>query len=176
MTNAPEQIEIPLSKKKLILSLVGSIAFVAIGLWLIINHQEFGDNPTLVFVVGLASVLFFGLCSVYIARKLPDNKPGLIIDNIALTDNSSAVPAGQILWSDIEDISVIRIHTQKLIKLQVKNPQKYINKQTSWLKRKIMQMNLSMFGTPIIISSVSLQVKFNDLLKILYEKLNASRQ
>lgn len=37
MTNTTRQIEIPLSKKKLILMLIGSIGFVAAGLWFAIN-------------------------------------------------------------------------------------------------------------------------------------------
>ncbi len=127
-------------------------------------------------MTGIASILFFGLCAVYIARKLPDNKPGLILDKIGLTDNSSGVSAGQILWSDIENISVIEIHRQKLIMLHVKNPQDYIDKQTSSFKRKMMQMNLNMYETPLSITSNSLQIKFDELLNILNDHLNASRQ
>jgi hypothetical protein len=180
MISTTGQIEIPLSKKKLILMLIGSIAFVTAGLWFVINpptiSNPFFGNPTVILVTGIASILFFGLCAVYIARKLPDNKPGLIIDNIGLTDNSSGVSAGQILWSDIENISVIEIHRQKLIMLQVKNPQDYIDKQTSSFKRKMMQMNFSMYGTPLSITSNALQIKFDELLNILNDHLNASRQ
>jgi hypothetical protein len=180
MTNATGQIEIPLSKKKMILMLIGSIGFVAAGLWFVINpptiSNPFFGNPTVIFVTGIASILFFGLCAVYIARKLPENKPGLIIDNIGLTDNSSGVSAGQILWSDIENISVIEIHRQKLIMLHVKNPQEYIDRQTSGFKRKMMQMNFNMYETPLSITSNSLQIKFGELLNILNDHLNASRQ
>lgn len=180
MTNTTGQIEIPLSKKKLILMLIGSICFVAAGLWFVINpptiSNPFFGNPTVILVTGIASILFFGLCAIYIARKLPDNKPGLIIDNIGLTDNSSGVSAGQILWSDIENISVIEIHRQKLIMLQVKNPQDYIDKQTSGFKRKMMQMNFNMYGTPLSITSNSLQIKFDELLNNLNDHLKASRQ
>lgn len=175
MTNTTGQIEIPLSKKKLILMLIGSIGFVMAGLWFVINPSLFG-NPTLVFVTGVASISFFGLCAIYITRKLPDNRPGLIIDKLGLTDNSSGVSGGQILWSDIENISVIEIHRQKLIMLQVKNPQDYIDKQTSGLKRKMMQMNFSMYGTPLSITSNALQIKFDELLNVLNDHLNASRQ
>lgn len=180
MTNTTGQIEIPLSKKKMILMLIGSIGFVAAGLWFVINpptiSNPFFGNPTVIFVTGIASILFFGLCAVYIARKLPENKPGLIIDNIGLTDNSSGVSAGQILWSDIENISVIEIHRQKLIMLHVKNPQEYIDRQTSGFKRKMMQMNFNMYETPLSITSNSLQIKFGELLNILNDHLNASRQ
>lgn len=180
MLNSTGQVEIPLSKRKLILMLIGSIGFVAAGLWFVINppnsSSPFFGNPTVIFVIGLVSILFFGLCAVYLARKLPDNKPGLIIDNIGLTDNSSGVSAGQILWSDIENITVFEMNRQKLVMLQVKNPQDYIDKQTNGFKRKMMQLNLKMYGTPLSITSNSLKIKFEELVKILNDRLNASRQ
>jgi len=61
MTNE-EQIEIPLSKTKMTLTFLGSLVFVGLGLWFLINppksnHLLFG-NPTLIFIAGLASVIF----------------------------------------------------------------------------------------------------------------------
>ena len=44
MTNTTGQIEIPLSKKKLILMLIGSIGFVAVGLWFVIKLPAI-SNP-----------------------------------------------------------------------------------------------------------------------------------
>jgi hypothetical protein len=180
MTNTTGQIEIALSKNKLILMLIGAIAFVIIGFWFVISpptiNNSFFGNPTRLLIIGIIAIVFFGFSAVYIARKIPDNKPGLIIDKIGLTDNSSGVSAGQILWSDIENISVIEIHRQKLIMLEVKNPQDYIDKQTSGFKRKMMQMNLNMYGTPLSITSNSLKIKFEELLNILNERLQDSRK
>jgi hypothetical protein len=106
---------------------------------------------------------------------LPDNKPGLIIDQTGLTDNSSGVSAGQVLWSDIEAISVIEIHRQKLIMLKVRNPQEYIDKQTSGFKRKMMQINFKLYGTPLSITSNGLKISFEELLSTLTDKLKQAR-
>jgi hypothetical protein len=134
MTSTTQRIEIPLNKQKLILMLAGSIAFVAIGLWFVISppviENAYWGSPVKMMTAGYASILFFGLCAVFILRKLPDNKPGLILDEGGLTDNSSAISVGKILWSDIENISVVEIHKQKIIKIYVKNPREYISKQT----------------------------------------------
>ena len=174
------QIEIALSKKKLILMLVGSIAIVLLGIWLISEADNLtgwrARNPTFTRGIGIAGVLFFGLCGVYFGRKLPDNRPGLIIDEMGLTDNSSGLSAGLILWGDIKKISVIEIHRQKLLMLHVKNPQDYIDKQTSGIKRKMMQMNFNMYGTPLSITSNSLKITFDGLHNILKERLSQSRQ
>jgi hypothetical protein len=180
MKSTTQRIEIPLSKQKLVLMLSGSIAFVAIGLWFVIAppaiENVYWGNPAKITIAGYAAILFFGLCSLLLIRKLQDNKPGLIFDDSGLTDNSSGISAGKILWSDIENISVIEIQRQKLVKIQVKNPQEYINKQTSVLKRKLMEMSNNMYGTPFSISANGLNISFDELLKMLTDELNASRQ
>ncbi len=180
MATSEQRIEISLSKKKIFLMLIGALAFVAIGLWFVISpptiSNSYWGNPTKISIAGYASIVFFGLCALVLIKKLPDNKPGLIIDQTGLTDNSSGVSAGQILWSDIEVISVIEIQRQKLIMLQVTNPQEYIDKQTSAFKRKMMQLNYKMYGTPLSITSNGLKISFEELLSILRDKLKAARQ
>jgi len=75
-------------------------------------------HPTRIAIAGYASIIFFGLCTVFLIRKLPDTKPGLVIDSTGLFDNSGALSAGLILWEDIENISVLEIHKQKLLMLE----------------------------------------------------------
>ncbi|MGZ8538202.1 MAG: STM3941 family protein [Flavisolibacter sp.] len=108
-------------------------------------------------------MLFFGLCAYFFSRKLPDNKPGLIIDDTGLVDNSGGLSAGDILLSDIEEISVMQIQKQKMIMIYVINPQDYIDRQTSFLKRKGMQLNYKTYGTPISITSTGLKTTFDEL-------------
>ena len=178
MTTEEQRIEIPISKAKIFLMLIGSLTFVAIGLWLVITptafQNSFWGNTAKIEIAGYTSIIFFGLCSFFFIRKLPDYKPGLIIDNTGLTDHSSGVSAGQILWSDIEYISVVEIHRQKLIMIIVKNPQDYIHKHTGF-KRKMMELNFKMYGTPLSITSNGLKISFKELLTTLTNKLNTSR-
>ncbi|WP_223255517.1 hypothetical protein [Flavobacterium sp. LM4] len=63
------QIEIPLSKQKLYLMLLGSIIFVIIGTWLVVNppksnHQIFG-NPMIIFISGISAIVFLGILRLY---------------------------------------------------------------------------------------------------------------
>ena len=173
-------IEIPLSKKKLTLMVIGSLIFVVIGILFVTNPEKYTStimrSPTIIFIAGIASILFFGLCFFFIVKKLGDSSPGLVISDEGILDNSSGVSAGQIKWTEIEDISVIEIHRQKLIMLQVKNPQDHIDKQTSGFKRKMMTMNYKIYGTPLSITSNGLKISFSELLSTLTEKLKAARQ
>src|SRR6476469_7936942 len=163
MTLIKQQIEIQLSKIKLLLMLVGSLTFVGIGLWFVISQPTLHRysrtiTPAELFIIGGEGIIFFGLCALVAIRKLADNRPGLIINDIGLTDNSSGVSGGQILWSDITDISILKMHRQKFIMLHVKNQQEYINRQTTKFKRKVMEINFNKFGSPLSISSNSLKI------------------
>ncbi len=175
-----QKIEIQLSKIKLLLILLGSLTFVGLGLWFVINppinHHYYHHSPTTILIAGYASIIFFGLCALLSIRKLADNRPGLIIDDLGISDNSSGVSCGQILWSDISNISILEIHRQKIIMLQVNNPEDYINRQTNTFKRKMMEMNFNMYGSPLSITSNGLKISFNELHKLLVDNYNAARQ
>jgi hypothetical protein len=77
--------EIALSKNKLYLMLSGALLFVSMGVWFVVNppalkHGLF-SNPVLIVVLGVVTIVFFGFLGFSILRKLPDNKPGLIIND-----------------------------------------------------------------------------------------------
>lgn len=174
-----EQIEIPMSKKKMILTFFGSIAFVGLGIWFLSDPSKFKspifDNPTIISIVGLAAILFFGLVAVTVFRKLGNKKAGLIINKEGIIDNSSGVSAGLILWTDIEEISVSQVMNQNFLILIVKNPQDYLDSVTNPLKRKGMEMNYRSYGSPISISAHSLQTSFDNLYNLLTEKLKENK-
>jgi len=170
-----EQIEIPLSKKKMILALLGAILFIVIGFWFLINppriNNPFFGNPTVLFIIGLASIIFFGFVAITMIRKLPDKKAGLIINKQGIIDNSSGVSAGLVTWSDIEEIKVIQVMNQKFLMFIVKNPQQYIDRVTNPIKRKGMEINYKSYGSPISISANSLKTNFDGLYNLLTEKI-----
>ena len=171
-----EQIEIPLSKTKMILTFLGSLMFVGLGIWFLTNppksnHWLFG-NPTLIRIEGIASVIFFGLVAVIIFRKFSDKKPGLIINRQGIFDNSSGVSAGLIPWTDIQEIKISQVMSQKFLMFIVRNPEYYLEKVTNPLKKNAMKMNYKTYGSPISISSNALQTNFDDLHKLLIDKMN----
>jgi len=175
-----EQIEIHLSKKKIRLHFFLAIMFVIIGILYVINPSYFVSgilfgSPIVIFISGLASVLFFGIGLIVLLRKFSDKKAGLIINKQGIIDNSSGVSAGLVLWSDIEEIIVSKVFGQKFLIIVVKNPQDYIIKVTHPLKRKTMEANYRMTGSPISISENILKTNFDNLYKLLIEKMKEYR-
>lgn len=174
MTTA-EQIEIPLSKNKMILALLSSIVFVAIGFWFLINQPKGNHwllgNQTLSYIIGLASILFFGIGAIAIIRTISDKKPGLTINRQGIIDNSSGVSAGPIPWSDIHEIKITQVMGQKFLMIIVGNPEDYLEKVRNPLKRNAMKINHKSYGSPISISSNALQTNFDELHKLLNAKM-----
>ncbi len=177
-------IEIQLSKTKLILSFLGAIVFVGLGIWLITTEPPESlrisifsiinftiTNTKLFFIcIGLLSILFFGSCAFFILKKLRDNSPGLIITEEGVTYSPSATSVDFIPWEDVIAIEEIKISHQKFINLVLKDPQAYIDKQKSAFKRKTMKMNYNMCGTLVSISAISLKCSYKELKAMLEQK------
>jgi hypothetical protein len=162
-------IEVQLSKTKLVLMLLGSIAFVCIGIWFIADRpvSPFINNPAIVVCVGLASILFFGLIGILLVKKLSDKSPGLIISDKGITDNATAVGAGFIPWQDILEMKEIQVVNQTFINIIVKNPQDYIDRQKSAFKRKALQLNFNRYGCVIGLSSNGLKCNYKEMKNML---------
>jgi len=172
--NTSERIEIQLSKTKLTLMFIGSIIFVGLGIWYVtyppkVNITIF-SNPITVFIVGLASILFFGVVGFSISRKLFDKSVGLIISNEGIDDNSSGVSAGFVPWTDVIEIKDTKVANQNIISLIVKNPQDYIDRQKNFMKKKSMQMNYKCYDTVIGISANGLKCNHKELKTMLDAK------
>jgi hypothetical protein len=168
------QIEIKLSKFKLVLFLIGSIGFVAMGVWTMMgvprgNHPIL-SNPILQYAICVLCIVFFGFLSYVYFKKISDVKSGLVISDEGITDNSSGVSAGFIPWSDVQDITELKVHRQKFVCIGVKNPQDYIDKQPSAIKRKAMQLNHTTFGAAISISANGLECNHERLKSLLKQK------
>src|SRR5262245_2521899 len=119
------QVAIPLSKRKIILLCLGSCAFVAAAAWMLSTaKQQSALDATLMTGVAWAGMLFFGLCGAYALFKLFDQRAGLIIDADGIIDNSSAVAAGRIVWSDVTGVRVCETYGQAFLVIEVSDPQK----------------------------------------------------
>ena len=179
------KIEIPLSKNKIILLTISSFLFVITGIWLFTNSAEIQNhsmrllrNPIVVKSVGIMGILFFGATGIYGIRKLFDNKAGLIINENGITDNSNASSIGLIEWNDILEIKTKQVMSTKFLLIVVENPEKYIEKAKSGMKARLMKTNMKMYGTPLSITSNTLNYDFERLEKLInteFEKNNNAR-
>lgn len=173
------KIEIPLSKSKMLLLLFGAIGFVVMGTFFILNTDKFVSsiirNPEIIKIVGFLSVLFFGAAGVYGIRKMFDKSVGLTIDDNGIIDNTNASSIGLIKWADITEIRTEQVMSTKFLLIFTNNPNEILEK-ASWMKRKLMKGNMKMYGTPLSITSTTLKYNFDDLEKLLRDRLNQQRE
>ena len=174
ITETSGKIVIQLSKSKLFLLFLGAVAFAGIGFWFISAPPKIDlpilGNPAVIFIVGLTSILFFGIMGYFIFKMLGDKSPGLVISAEGVFDNSSAISVGLVLWTDILEIRETKVVNQTFISLIVKNPQDYIDRQTNVIKGVLMQKNYDTYRTAIAISVNGLNCGYQELKDMLDKK------
>lgn len=146
-----QRIEIPLSKVKIIWIFLIGIVFVIVGILFVSNPEGYVSskfrNPEIIWFGGVLSISFFGLALLFALKMLFDKKPGLIIDNYGVTDNSTRTSVGLIYWEDIVGVSTSQVSSAKYIVLKVKNPDKYIAKEKNKMQRWALKMNNNIWIT-----------------------------
>ena len=180
MTFNDRYIEIQSSKLAHVLTIIGSLIFVGLGLWFVM-YPPSPDNfiinsPTIFLFVCYASIFFFGIGAIIYIRKMSDNRPGLIINEEGITGNVSGNFCGKVLWPNITNISLMDVRNQRLILIEINNPYDYINSETNKYDKEFCEMNYNRFGTPISLTSNGLKISFNDLYNLLLDQFKMYRQ
>ena len=176
--NSLDEKTIELSRTKIGLAILGSCAFVAVGVWLLSLDAEsirsgsgfrlFFNSPMIAYGLGFASIVIFGLLGLFAFRKLFDKRPGLVFNDSGIVDNASAVSAGFIPWSEVVGSHIFEMQRQKMLIVMVTDPQKYVDRGNA-LKRKLNQANYKMCGSPVAISSNALKINFSELRSLFDE-------
>ena len=155
-----------LSKVKLSLLTVGAWLFVAGCVWL---WGAANSSPLVRAVSGLGLVFFSG-CGLYGGRKIVDKRPGLVMDDVGIWDNASAVAAGLVKWENIEGYEVARVHGNGFLLIEVNNAPELIARQPLW-KRTLMRANRAFYRTPVTLSSHALQCSFEQLVQLVARRM-----
>lgn len=165
-TISTDSVVIPLSRSKLVLVMIGAIAFVAVSAWMwVAASQQTDASSQLIQVLAVVGGLFFGACALYAVVKCFDRRPGLILDPQGIVDHSSALAVGLIPWHEILEVQVVRVMNQKFLSILVSDPEKYLNRG-GLMGRLFNSLNSQSFGSPINISSNALRIDFQELLEI----------
>jgi hypothetical protein len=161
----PDETAIPFSRGKLVLLVLIAVGFVLLGLWLFqMSDAELLPNHDPIFVraIALSCIVFFGACGLVGARKLFDRRPGLQFTSAGVIDNSSGVSAGLIPWSEITGLGVFQFRRSRSIVIKVTDPQKYAA-AGGLLRRPLNQANIKLCGSPVVVTSSTLKIGFDEL-------------
>jgi hypothetical protein len=166
-----QKFEIGLNKKKFRNGFITSTCLAILGLILFSST----NNQIVEYGAVFISVLFFSSGIFHFLRKLADKKPGILIDDKGIQDNSSVVSFGFINWNDVKKFTKATAFKQDFLVVEVNNPDYYIKKEANFLIKKGMRNNFKHYGSPLIISANLLNCNLDELIIIL-EKRVLSRQ
>lgn len=171
-----ERIEIYTSKKKSFLLLIGALAFVTASVWMFLHAEEMRRNPLLIKGIAILGMLFFGPGLFVILKKLISKQLALVIDYKGLGFNVRKSGDEYIPWSEVIDFKEIKIRQVRIIIIIVKDPQKWLEKEKSFFRKKLMQANMTNYGSPFNISTTGLNIKHDALMEKLsiYQKKQCS--
>ena len=143
-----------------------------------ILKEEGGSSDMSKILLGiLAMVILFSLVLQivkFFRKKGKENdKAGLLINEEGIVDLvSEKENLGLIAWKDIEQIRIENsfLGGIKLL-LMLKNPNEYIDGAKDWNTKKKMRLQYRKWGTPAVINIDNLDVKPNDLVKVLKNEI-----
>ncbi len=165
--------KIEIDKKKTLTLLILSLFFVALGIIVILNPSNFISSskisPCFRIFAGIIFVSLYCASVIYRVKILILNND-LTIDSNGINDNISLMSNGLIKWRDITEIKSVEFMLMKFLLIFVKNPEENLE-GASGMKRKLMIINMKKFGTPFSITSTALKCNFNELEKLLKDKL-----
>ena len=171
------KIKIKSSKKKILLLIYGLLVCIIIEIPLIMNPERYVStlfrNPLFIRITSIIGFVICFITLIVFVKVVLSRKLGLTINNDGIIDSSSYISKGLIKWDDIVSIKRIEVMSTKFLLIGVKNPERYVDNETNKIKKRFLQVNLKKYGTPITISSTTLEYDFEKLEKVL---LNAYKE
>ena len=168
-------IKVPINKSKatrrftLFVILLLVFTLMALQPQLFIKSGSYG----FVKVAGFIGSFIFIIGAAFVAQKVFNKKPGLIIDNEGIADGSLGVMFPKVSWSQVTEIRHLESNGDHFIKITIKDPEKYISAEPNPLKRKMLEMNYNTLRTPVNIAASRLKMDFQELYAMVKSKLEA---
>lgn len=118
-------------------------------------------------VVVIAAVVIWAI--MVVIRHSSRKKPGLIIDAKGITNRTNITSTEFIPWGDITGFKEINgSFKHKLIVVELKNPEEYINKAPKMSASRRVQFQQN--GSPLLITATTLEYDPQQLLALLKER------
>lgn len=172
MINTEKETFIYNSTKKILTQIRRAFLFISLSAFgFYISTVKPIDYRMLIQVITSLMIVLFSLVLIFEIWKLKNNSPGLILNSKGLLDNNPNKSAGIVPWNEISNISVTNIRSAHLINIDVDNHHTFLS-QGNLLTCFRNWSNKLYFGSPIILTSNTLDVEFDKLVNII-EKYHA---
>lgn len=154
-------------KWKMGVMLVASIIFVALGAFLIHHNGINSENGW----VGLACVLFFGLCGIVFGMRVLARHPYLILDDDGLTFDGRPP---RLPWRELDGFVETSVRGSKALGLILKEDAAY-PRQLTGLRRFSYKLNATTNQPPVAISSTLIDMPLSELADLIEKQIRRSK-
>ncbi len=155
-----QRVEILINRQKFILrgGLFSILALIGVWLFLSYAHSQTFMTPW-VMQLGAAILTFiFGILATNDLQKGLGNPVGLVITPEGFIDHASNLGIGLIRWKDIKRIWVNEELSEETILIELKKPDSLNKKTVNPLQKNLMNTNIKLHGTPIVIQTTHLMI------------------
>lgn len=160
-TSYEQHVEYP-SRGRMAWLTAGAALFVSAGFFLMFDRSSDAGSSMISRVIGLLSVLFFGICFVYSLVKMIRKEPSFVINEQGFIDSSSYTSGGEVTWKDVEHIFMYELMGQQMIGVKLRNEEAFLERQNG-MKRKLMKANTNMVDATISIAQNSITLPLDQL-------------
>ncbi len=158
-----EKLIIKNARRKNLPLLLACIAFVAIGVIMLVRGQWFG----------WITILFFGSCLLVYVWQIIDARPRLVIDERGVLDRTLGI--GRIRWSDIEHAYVVSLSSADFICLELRNSEKYL-RRLSKVKRALAKANRHLGMTDFSLNLYGVNATAEEVFELVIKFCELSRR
>ena len=147
------------SKGKLILCFLGSLAFVTASFAMLSDKSGYPRSA-----VAPLGILFFGASAIACLVMYCSSRPGLKLDSNGFKYTGSSIGLDFVSWSEVTCFREHSIAGSKFLVVFLKDPETFTRRMG--LVGALLRLNTSTYGSPIAISSTTLNIGFHDLVVI----------
>ena len=150
------------SKLKYVLFLLMSVAFVAIGAFMVLDGEK--D------LIGWLCIGIFFLGIPIFLWQIFDSRPRLILDEDGVIDRTLGV--GKIFWKDIKGLSVRTVHKNDFVCLEMDEDsnQRYLSSLSS-IKRKLLTANVALGWPPLNLNLSGLKGSTEEIFQAIVQQI-----
>lgn len=172
------RLEIPLNRKKFLIrgSAFGLAALTGVWLFLSYAHQQTWMTPWVVQVIAGILTFIFGILATNDLQKGLGNPVGLVITPEGFIDHAGNLGIGLIRWKEIRQIRTDTVRSAQHILIELIKPDQLLKKGKNPLQQNLLQTNLKLYGTPVVIHTDHLRIEPTALLEMLRERHSPSKK
>lgn len=160
------------SKPKLLLQLLVSSFFAALGVYLILLasgavplSNTFKVDPIYLASGGIGFIAAVVAIGPMYVRQLLSKSPGLVLSKSGFHDNVSSQSFGFIPWTEVSEIHHRPFGLGKMVVFKLKNPNPYLGK-FSWIRKYSVRKATDLMGGEVQLSAISLKISGSELYEV----------